>query len=100
MIESFKDFFEENHCNVDANELKPGDVVENINDECDHFRSKGIVVKMIKVPQDEDKTAGNICTYKVMNSSDDFEPQYVNGKFKKGDILQKTEIQLKKLNDS
>jgi len=96
----FKQYFYESDCNVDANELRPGDVVENINDECDHYRSKGVVLKIIKVPQDGDRTAGNVCAYKVMNSSDDFDPQDVNGRFTKGDILKKTEIQLRKLNDS
>ena len=100
MEKTFKEFHNKKHCNVDANELQVGDAVENINDECKHYRSKGIVVKMIDVPQDGDKSAGNVCAYKVMNSSDDYNPRDINGKFKKGDILKKTEIQLKKLNDS
>jgi len=95
-IHTFKEFHN-NECNVDANELKPGDRVENINDQCKHFRSTGTVVKMLKIPQEDDKVAGNVCEYKVDNCSGDFKPGQVNGKFKQGDMLRKTEIQLRKL---
>ena len=94
-LESFKTFYEQ--CNVCANELKRGDPVENINPECDHFKSKGVVLKIKKIPQDEERTAGNIIIYKVSNSSDDFDVKEVNGIFHKGDKLAKTEIQLKKV---
>ena len=93
-MKSFKTYYEQ--CNVCANELKPGDHVENINPECDHYRSKGIVLKIKKIPQDEERTAGNIIVYKVSNNSDDFDVKDVNGIFHNGDTLEKTEIQLKK----
>ena len=94
-MNSFKTFYEQ--CNVCANELKCGDPVENINPQCDHYRSKGIVLKVKKIPQDNKRTAGNIVVYKVSNSSDDFDKKKVNGIFHTGDKLEKTEIQLKKV---
>jgi predicted DNA-binding transcriptional regulator AlpA len=94
--ESFKQFYEDT-CNIRANELSAGDHIENINPECDHFRSKGIVVGFKTVPQDDDKTAGNIVVYKVTNNSSDFDEKDVNGTFSEDDELEKTEIQLKKI---
>lgn len=96
MTDSFKDFYDQ-QCNVCANELQPGDQVENINSECDHFKSKGIVADIKKIPQDSERTAGNIVVYKVTNNSDDFDSNDINGIFHAGDTLEKTEIQLKKL---
>jgi hypothetical protein len=97
-MESFEQYYEGcNTCNVDANELSPGDHIENINPECDHFKSRGTVVKVKKIPQDSEKTAGNIIVYRVSNSSDDFNEKLLNGTFKVNDLLAKTEIQLKKL---
>jgi hypothetical protein len=96
MKKSFKEFYYEN-CNVCANELKEGDEIENINPDCDHYRSCGTVTAIKKVEQDKDRTAGNIIVYKVSNSSDDFDPKDINGSFKSGDTLEKTEIQLKKV---
>lgn len=92
---NFKKFYEQ--CNVCANELKNGDRVENINPECDHFRSEGIVIDIKKIPQDDERTAGNIVVYKVINNSDDFDANDINGIFRAGDTLEKTEIQLKKI---
>mgnify|MGYP006428770385 CR=1 FL=1 len=92
---SFKQFYEQ--CNICANELKKGDYVENINTECDHFRSKGVVLGFKEIPQDDDRTAGRIIVYRVDNNSSEFPEDKVNGKFSKGDRLAKTEIQLKKI---
>ena len=94
---TFEEFFE-NECNVCANELEAGDHVENINSECDHFRSTGVIKGIKDIPQDDEKTAGRIVLYVVTNDSSDFPDNEVNGKFSKGDKLAKTEIQLKKLN--
>lgn len=94
-MDTFKTFYEQ--CNICANELRPGDEVENINPECDHYRSKGTVLKVKKIPQDKERTAGNIIIYRVSNSSDDFDPKDVNGSFMQDDHLAKTEIQLRKL---
>ncbi len=97
-IPTFKTFHE-NECNVDANELKSGDTVENINPECDHYMSKGVVVDIIKVPQDKDRTAGNIIKYRVTNDSDSLDKNTLNGVFHPEDELEKTEIQLKRLDE-
>tara|TARA_R110002110_G_scaffold96358_7_gene248307 strand:+ start:2985 stop:3317 length:333 start_codon:yes stop_codon:yes gene_type:complete len=95
-IQSFKTYFE-NDCNIDANELQVGDSVENINPECDHYKSEGQVLKISTVPQDREKTAGNIVVYKVSNNSNDIDSKILNGIFSPDDILAKTEIQLKKV---
>lgn len=97
-IPTFKTFHDQ-ECNVDANELKPGDAVENINPDCDHYKSVGVVTNIKKVEQDDDKTAGNIVVYTVRNNSDIIDARELNGTFHPGDELEKTEIQLKKLNE-
>ena len=97
-IQSFKSFHE-SECNVCANELKPGDSIENINPECDHYKSVGVVTDIKKVEQDDDKTAGSIVVYTVKNNSDSIDPQELNGTFHPGDTLEKTEIQLRKLDE-
>ena len=95
---TFKDFHE-SQCNVCANELKPGDTIENINPQCDHYKSVGVVTDIKKVEQDDEKTAGNIVVYTVRNNSDNIDPRDLNGVFHPGDKLEKTEIQLRKLNE-
>ena len=78
--------------NLDANELKEGDVCLNINPECTHYKSKAKILKVFDIEQPEkDNTVGKYIRYKVLNNG----PTY-----KKGDILDKTEIQLKKLNEN
>ena len=95
---SFRQYFEScTSCNVVENELEPGDDSENINPECDHFRSAGKVVKVVTVPQDKDRDAGRIIVYRVSNSNKDFPEGETNGEFNIGDLLKKTEIQLKKI---
>lgn len=79
MIDTFKAFVEKT--------FKPGDKVENINPDCKQHKSKGTVtaVKNIKGKK------GNIIGKKVEYKCD------CEGKtWKKGDKLEKTEIQLKK----
>jgi hypothetical protein len=92
---SFKIFYEQ--CNVCANELEPGDYVENINPDCDHYKSKGIVIGIKTLPQDNKRTAGKLIVYKVQNNSSNFKKKEVNGSFGEGDELEKTEIQLRKI---
>lgn len=72
---------------LNANELCPGDFICNTNPECKHFKSKGIVLK-VKPMEDETGVVGNLVRYIVLNDG----PTY-----KKGDCLDKTEIQLDKL---
>jgi len=80
---NFKDYFQDN------NELKPGDVCKNINPDCKHFGSEGIVVKIFDINQKngEENRIGKAVEYKVSNDG-------IN--FKKGDTLTKTLDQLKK----
>ena len=97
-METFEQYYEScTTCNVSANELDIGDSVENINPDCDHYRSKGVVVAIDKVEQDDDRTAGNLIVYRCHNSHNDFDPEDINGKFREGDVLKKTEIQLRKI---
>lgn len=93
-LPSFRKFISKT--NVEANELKPGDRVENINDECKHFKSEGVVIDIRKVTESNGKDAGNVVVYKCTNCSKDFNKDDVNGKWNVGDTLQKTEIQLRK----
>ena len=74
---------------LNANELCPGDFICNTNPECKHFKSKGIVLK-VKPMEDETGVIGNLVRYIVLNDG----PTY-----KKGDCLDKTEIQLDKPSD-
>ena len=89
MKTSYLAYFEQcNTCNVKANELKRGDEVEDINPDCKHYKATGKVVGVEKVKQTKDKVAGNIVKIKVNNSTKNCKP---------GEVLKKTEIQLKKL---
>ena len=74
--------------------LKVGDKVENVNPDCDHYKSKGTIKKIKKLPHDGDKKVkngrnvpGQVVEYEVDNTSKSYE---------NGDKLTKTEIQLKK----
>lgn len=97
-LPSFKKFITKT--NIEANDLKPGDHVENINDECKHFKSKGVVTDIRKVTEPNGKDAGNVVVYKCTNCSKDFDKDEVNGKWDIGNTLQKTEIQLRKINEN
>ena len=85
MADTFKSFFEKT--NLEPNEVKPGDKVEDCNKDCVQYKSKGIVTKVSKIPGKRGNVIGNKVEYKCVN----------DGKsWKKGDKLEKTEIQLKK----
>lgn len=75
-------------CNIKANELKKGDEVKNINPQCVHSGTKGVVTRIKK-----NKGKGGICGrtvfYKVKQ-----DPKH-KGKFT-GKEIEKTEIQLAK----
>lgn len=75
-------------CNVKANELKPGDKVEDINPGCKEYKAKGTVKSVKKVRDGKKRIAGNLVEIEVDNKGKNF---------KKGQKLKKTEIQLKKL---
>lgn len=93
---NFSTFYEQ-QSNVKPNELKPGDRVVNVNPECDHYKSVGVVKSVKKIKQNKDKTAGNVINYKVKNDSDKISDK--NGEFHPGEKLSKTEIQLKKIQE-
>ena len=85
MTINFKEFIEKT--NLKPNELKAGDRIENCNPECKHYKSKGIVTRIIKL-RDGDNIAGNEVEYQCD----------CDGKtWNKGQKLKKTEIQLKKV---
>lgn len=84
MVSTFKSFYEKT--NLEPNELKPGDHVENCNTDCTHYKSSGTVKRIIKL-KDGKNIAGNEIEYECD----------CDGKtWKKGQLLKKTEIQLKK----
>lgn len=82
---SFRVFLKEK--SLKPNELKKGDVVVDTNQDCKHHKSKGVVTAVKKIKGKKDNIVGNKIEYKCTNSGK---------KWKKGDKLEKTEIQLKK----
>ena len=65
--------------------FKVGDKVRNINANCKHYGSEGMVKEIRELPEDMGYAIVYECTNEGMN-------------WKKGDLLGKTEIQLKKIN--
>jgi len=85
-MDSFKDFLEKT--NLEPNELTPGDRVEDCNTDCIQYKSKGRVTKVSKIKSKRGNIVGNKVSYKC----DCDGPTW-----KKGEELEKTEIQLKKI---
>jgi hypothetical protein len=85
-MDTFKVFYEKT--NLEPNELTIGDRVEDCNSDCKHYKSKGSVTKVSKIKGKK----GNIVGNKVSYRCDCDGPTW-----SKGDELEKTEIQLKKL---
>ena len=90
---NFREFYE--NTNLKANELKKGDKVKNINPDCEHYKSTGIVKSVKSLPAKKtskvksgENIPGNIITYKVTNKGKNFNT---------GDEITKTEIQLSKI---
>jgi len=74
-------------CKLAPNEVHKGDKIKNTNPECKHYKSKGVVTKVKKIKGKKGNVVGNKVEYKATN----------DGKhWKKGDKLEKTEIQLNK----
>lgn len=88
-MESFELFWEATcgKCNIKADELRRGDTVENINPKCKQYKSRGKVVKVNKLKCRDGTCAGKVVEYKCSNKGK---------RFKKGQKLKKTEIQLRK----
>jgi hypothetical protein len=86
VIDTFKAFVEKT--NLEPNEVKPGDEVLDDNKDCVQYKSKGKVTKVSQIKGKRGNVIGNKVEYKCD----------CDGKtWKKGDKLEKTEIQLKKL---
>lgn len=85
---TFKKLINEGKCNIKANELKRGDSIKNINPDCVHSGTEGIVTK-IKKNKGKGGVCGRTVFYKVKKDSKH------NGKFL-GKEIEKTEIQLAK----
>lgn len=75
-------------CNLRANELKKGDKIKNINPDCVHSGTEGVVTK-IKKNKGKGGVCGNTVFYKVTKDSKH------KGKYN-GKEIEKTEIQLAK----
>jgi hypothetical protein len=87
-VRNFKQFLsEDKKCNLQPNELKPGDKVENVNADCKHFKSKGKVTGVKKV-KGKGGDVGRKVEYQINNQGKNF---------KKGENVEKTEIQLRKV---
>ena len=83
-MEPFKHYFNE----VLKKDIKVGDMVRNINPECEHYGTEGVVINIIRRPEvDNDRVSnnhnmpGNDCQYKVLNKTKTAKP---------GDVLRKS----------
>ena len=83
-MKPFKQYFTE----VLKRDIEIGDHIKNINPECEHYGTEGVVIKLIKRPEvDNDMVSnkhnmpGNDCQYKVTNKTRTARP---------GDILRKS----------
>ena len=74
----------DNYERITRSSFKPGDMVKNVNKSCKHYGSEGLVEGLEELPG----YMGNVVLYRTTNS----------GKtWKMGDVLKKTEIQLKNI---
>lgn len=83
-MKSFAQFVEKT--NLEPGELKPGDRIVDNNPECKHHGAAGVVKHVHKIKQ-----GSNVVGNKI-----EFQCQNQGKHWKKGTVLQKTEIQLKK----
>jgi hypothetical protein len=86
-IHNYVMFNKENEESSASMTFKVGDKVKNINAECKHYGSEGIVKEIRDLPED----MGYAVVYECTNDG---------ATWKKGDMLGKTEIQLKKIKAS
>ena len=87
-MRSFKEFLE--HTDLEPNELTTGCRVQNNNRECKHYRSTGIVKRILKLIDTENPD-------NVIGNEVEYECDCDGPTWKKGDLLKKTEIQLRKI---
>lgn len=88
--ERYRHIINEQKCNIQANELKKGDIIKNINPQCLHNGTEGKVTR-IKKNNGKGGVSGATVCYKVTNDPKN------SGKYN-GKELEKTEIQLSKKN--
>jgi hypothetical protein len=74
----------DNYERITRSVFKTGDKVQNINKSCKHYGSEGIVEGLEELPE----YMGNVVLYRTTNSGPNW---------KKGEVLKKTEVQLKNL---
>jgi hypothetical protein len=86
-IHNYVMFNKENEESSASMMFKVGDKVKNVNAECKHYGSEGIVKEIRDLPED----MGYAVVYECTNDG---------ANWKKGDMLGKTEIQLKKIKAS
>jgi hypothetical protein len=86
-IHNYVMFNKENEESSASMTFKVGDKVKNVNAECKHYGSEGIVKEIRDLPED----MGYAVVYECTNDG---------SSWKKGDMLGKTEIQLKKIKAS
>ena len=82
------DFINKTITGEHADVLQVGDNVENINENCVHYGSKGKVVAMLKLPNE----MGNVVAYQCSESG-----KTENAEWNDGDVLLKTESQLRRV---
>jgi len=85
-IHNYVMFNKENEESNASMTFKIGDKVKNVNAECKHYGSEGIVKEIRDLPED----MGYAVVYECTNDG---------STWKKGDMLGKTEIQLRKINE-
>jgi len=78
-----------------TSKLKPGDKIKNVNPDCEHYGSKGVVKKVEDLPETDGKDVeskhnmpGKVVEYEVTNKK--------SGRYKPKDKIKKTGEQLKK----
>jgi len=85
-IHNYVMFNKENEESSASMTFKVGDKVKNVNAECKHYGSEGIVKEIRDLPED----MGYAVVYECTNDG---------SSWKKGDMIGKTEIQLRKINE-
>ena len=76
-------------------DLKVGDEVENINPDCEHYHTKGVVKKLKKRPEDGSKDVKN--KHNVPGTDAEYEVTNDTETAGKGDKLKKSLDQIKKV---
>ena len=76
-------------------DLKVGDKIENINPDCEHYHTKGVVKKLKKRPEDGSSKVKN--KHNVPGTDAEYEVTNKTTTANKGDTLRKSLEQIKKV---